>query len=327
MIQTKLIGYAIALAREGNFAKAADSLGLSQPSLSRNIAALEAQLGVKLFDRGPKGVVPTAYGQLLLERGEALIQTEESLLREIQLLGGIENGRLVVGAGPYAAEISVGKAVAKLVAAHPRLKVRVVTDGPEEIRQGLITRQIDVGVFESGPSRKDDPIHAEPLPTHSLCLFCRPGHPLTRVAQLTVEGILAYPLVTTLVRGDRAAVVMAAGIAAGRAVTAGTGRQTGDFEPAIHVNTLAIAAQIASESDAIYPGPLVAAASALNANRLVQLNFRIPALQTIYSVNYLRDRSRSPAASAFIDALHQVEADLKVMELAMESRQSTSSPY
>jgi DNA-binding transcriptional LysR family regulator len=320
MIQTKLIVCALALARHGHFAKAAESLGLSQPSLSRNIAMLEGQLGVKLFDRGTKGVEPTAYGLLLLERGEALIETEESLLREIQLMGGLESGRLVVGAGPYAAEISVGTAVARLVAAHPKLKVRVVTDGPEQIRHGLMARQIDVGVFESGMALKDDPLHAEPLPTHALRLYCRPDHPLTRIAPLTVAGILSYPLVTTLVRGDRAALVIAAGIAAGRAVTAGSGRHTGDFEPAIHVNTLAIASQIASESYAIYPGPLVLAASALKAKRLVQLDFRIPAMQTHYSVNYLRDRSRSPAASTFIDTLHRVENSLKAMELKLESR-------
>ena len=135
MIQTKLIGYAVALARHGNFAKAADSLGLSQPSLSRNIAALEAQVGVKLFDRGPKGVVPNAFGHVLLQRGETLIETEESLLRELQLLGGLEHGRLVIGAGPYPADISVGTTVARLVAAHPRLKIRVIIDGPEEIRR------------------------------------------------------------------------------------------------------------------------------------------------------------------------------------------------
>jgi DNA-binding transcriptional LysR family regulator len=322
MIQTKLIGYAVALARHGNFAKAADSLGLSQPSLSRNIAALEAQVGVKLFDRGPKGVVPNAYGQVLLQRGETLIETEESLLREIQLLGELEHGRLVIGSGPYSAEISVGTAVARLAAAHPRLKVRIITDGPEEIRQGLIARQIDVGVFDGGSPHRDDPLHIEPLPAHSISLFCRPDHPLTRESSLSVEKILAYPLVTTLLRGDRAMLVMAANISGGRAVTAGTGRYTGDFEPAIHVNTLSLASQIATQCDAVFPGPDAAVSPLLKSTQLVKLKFNIELMRTNYSIMYLKDRSPSPASLAFIELLRQVEAEQKAQEIAWESRRA-----
>jgi len=318
MIQTKLIGYAIALARHGNFAKAADSLGLSQPSLSRNIAALEAQVGVQLFDRGPRGVVPNAFGQVLLQRGEALIETEESLLREIQLLGELEHGRLVIGAGPYAAEISVGTSVARLAAAHPRLKIRVITDGPEEIYEGLIARRIDVGVFDGGTSLRDDPLHAEPLPDHAISLFCRPDHPLTRETQLSVEKILAYPLVTTLLRGDRAMLVMATNVSGGRAVTAGTGRFTGDFEPAIHVNTLSLASQIAMQSDAVFPGPLVMVKALLKAKQLVQLKFDLDVMRTNYSLMYLKDRSPSPAAGEFMRLLRLVEAERKSEEAPLE---------
>jgi DNA-binding transcriptional LysR family regulator len=317
MIQTKLIGYAVALARHGNFAKAADSVGLSQPSLSRNIAALEAQVGVKLFDRGPKGVAPNAFGKVLLQRGEMLMETEESLLREIQLLGALEHGRLVIGAGPYPAEISVGPAVARLVAAHPRLKIRVITDGPEEIRQGLIARQIDLGIFDGGAPHRDDPLHVEPLPEHAVGLYCRPDHPLTRETALSIEKILAYPLVTTLLRGDRAMLVMAANISGGRAVTAGTGRHTGDFEPAIHVNTLALASQIASNSDAIYPGPDVVVTPLLKAKQLVKLKFRIDVMRTSYSLMYLKDRLPSPASLAFINLLHLVETQQKAQETAI----------
>jgi DNA-binding transcriptional LysR family regulator len=325
MIQTKLIGYAVALARYGNFAKAAESLGLSQPSLSRNIAALEAQVGVKLFDRGPRGVVPNAYGQVLLQRGETLIETEESLLREIQLLGALEHGRLVIGAGPYPAEISVGEAVARLAAAYPRLKIRVVTDGPEEIRQGLIARQIDVGVFDTGAPLRDDPLLVVPLPQHTVSLFCRPDHPLTRETQLSVDKILAYPLVTTLLRGDRAMLVMATNISGGRAVTAGTGRHTGDFEPAIHVNTLSLAGQIASRSDAIYPGPDVVVAPLLKAKGLAKLDFRIDVMRTSYSLTHLKDRSPSPASKAFMEILRNVEAEQEALEAASDRKRGPAT--
>ena len=54
-IELRLIRYALALGEHGNYARAAEALKITQPSLSRSIASLEAQLGVPLFDRGPKG--------------------------------------------------------------------------------------------------------------------------------------------------------------------------------------------------------------------------------------------------------------------------------
>lgn len=75
-IELRLLRHALALARHGNFARAAGALNLTQPSMSRSIAALESLLGVPLFDRTNKGITPTAFGRILLECGEAVLQRE-----------------------------------------------------------------------------------------------------------------------------------------------------------------------------------------------------------------------------------------------------------
>ena len=72
MNDLRLIGLAVALSEHGNVRRAADALSLSQPSLSRGIAELERSFGVPLFDRTRKGVVPTAFGRVLLDKGSAL---------------------------------------------------------------------------------------------------------------------------------------------------------------------------------------------------------------------------------------------------------------
>ena len=92
MIEFRVLQHALALERHQNFARAAAALNLSQPSLSRSIAGLEQLLGVPLFDRGPKQVVPTVFGRILLERGAELLRGEGELRREIQLLAGLELG-------------------------------------------------------------------------------------------------------------------------------------------------------------------------------------------------------------------------------------------
>ncbi len=110
----QLYRQALVLARHGNYARAADALGIAQPNLTRSIAALERSLGVRLFDRGRSGAVPTAFGRILVERAEALLRTDADLRRELQLLAALATGTLTIACGPYAAEAAVGQAVARL---------------------------------------------------------------------------------------------------------------------------------------------------------------------------------------------------------------------
>jgi len=76
-----------------NFARAAEALGLTQPTLSRSIAALERDLGVRLFERSHKGATPTVFGRVLLERGAIVLEREAEVRREIQLLAGSRRDR------------------------------------------------------------------------------------------------------------------------------------------------------------------------------------------------------------------------------------------
>ena len=121
ILDIKLLRQMLSLAKHRNFARAAESLHISQPALSRSISNLEETLGVQLFDRTSGGVVPTAYGRLILERGREIVAKESELRREIRLMQGIEIGELAIGAGPFPFEISVGPAVSRLIATFPKL--------------------------------------------------------------------------------------------------------------------------------------------------------------------------------------------------------------
>ena len=69
---------ALAVAAHGSFARAARALGISQPALSRQIAGLEANLGIALFDRNRTGTVPTVFGRLVLERAAILLRNSNA---------------------------------------------------------------------------------------------------------------------------------------------------------------------------------------------------------------------------------------------------------
>jgi DNA-binding transcriptional LysR family regulator len=321
MIEFRLIQHALALARFRNFARAAEALHLTQPSLSRSIATLERSLGVQLFDRDKKGIRPTVFGELLLARGAALVGGEADLRREIQLLAGLEAGELAIGAGPYPAEISVSTAVIRLLRAHARLKVHVMSGEPDDIARKVLTGELDVGAVDPMDLVEAPRLVVERLAAHDLYLACRPGHPLAGAPDLTLAQILQFPLATTMFGGP------AAEAAAGYDLAGTRDPRTGNIAPAVHVNSLALARQIARDSDALFPATLSMLAEDIAAGRLVTLAFRIPVMRTTYCLVTLRDRSLSPAASAFIRHLRDVEAEIARSEAraAESTRRRTSS--
>src|SRR5215470_15796577 len=84
----------MAVAEHGNMAKAADSLAISRPVVSKTIAGLEHTLGVPLFDRSPQGVEPTLYGRALLKRSVAIFDDLRQSVREIEFLADPSTGEL-----------------------------------------------------------------------------------------------------------------------------------------------------------------------------------------------------------------------------------------
>jgi DNA-binding transcriptional LysR family regulator len=304
VIELRLLRHAVTLGRLRNFSRAAEALHLAQPSLSRSIASLEEALGVQLFDRGTKGVEPTAYGRLLLERGAALLAGEAELRRELELLAGLESGTLVVGAGPYAMEVSVGTALTRLLRAHPRLRVRAITASPEDVARKVLAGEVDVGVASATALGEAPQLQLEALPSHDVFFAVRPGHPLAGKSRLTLEDVLRFPLVSTLLAGESATAA---------AAYDGAGSidpDSGNFTPALHVDSLSLARRIARETDALFPGTRSMLAPDVEAKSLVTLDFHHPGMRTDYSLISLRDRSPSPAARVLIEAVREVEAEV-----------------
>ena len=323
MNELRLIGLAIALGRHGNFARAAEEIGISQPSLTRGIAALERSLGVPLFDRTRKGAIPTPFGRVLLDRGVSILRSDADLRREIQLLAGLEAGTLAIGAGPFAGEISVAKAIARVVSAHPRLQIKFIVAEPEQVLEDVLAGHIDVGVASTVGLEGDARLVAESLPPLPVYLACRPGHPLTRESRPTLAQALEYPLATTSLRGAQARLASSAGAARLRG-----GPGVTSFVPQILVNSLAHARLIARDSDALFAGTATLLAEDAAAGRLVKLDCRVPEMRTTYGVLYLRGRTLAPAAKLFIETLRAVELESARADVAFSAaaKEATKHP-
>lgn len=278
---------------------------MTQPSLTRGIAALERSLGVRLFERSRKGAIATAFGRVLIERADVLLRGHSDLRRELQLLAGLGEGALAIGAGPYAAETSVAQALGRLIGQHPGLKLECLVAQPERVAQEVLAGRLDVGVASILGLDRERALVIEKLPPLRIYLACRPGHPLTREIQPSLKRVLEFPLATVLLRGAQAELVRT-----GDASKAHSDIPDSEFLPQITVNSLAMARIIARGSDAIVPGTATHLADDVAAGRLVRLPVESPSLLSPYGIFYRRDRPLAPAASAFIEILRLVEAQV-----------------
>lgn len=182
------------LARQSNFAKAAQELNISQPALSRSISSLEKQLGVQLFDRSNRDVVCTIFGKHLLQRGKPVLQEMQLLKRDLHLLQSMESGELVIGSGPFPAEISLGRAVACFSKTYPKVNVRIILDRTPNLLTRLHRRELDIFVADTRVISDTSDLDITPLPQQQGYFCCRHSHPLTQKKQLEMKDIFTYPL-------------------------------------------------------------------------------------------------------------------------------------
>jgi DNA-binding transcriptional LysR family regulator len=310
MNDLRLIRLAIALGQHGSFARAAEALDLSQPSVSRGIAELEHSLGVRLFDRSHKQVLPTAFGRVLLERGAGVLNGAADLRSEIRLLAGLEKGTLSIGAGPFPGETTVPRALAELVRAHPGLQVQLTLMDPQQVALEVLAGRLEVGVADVRGLEREAGLVVEPLPPLRTWLACRAGHPLARAgAAVTLNQALEYPLATTLLRGDATALAPR-----GRAALSAGRYGEARAAPQITLNSLAAARLIAQHSDTLCIVTADCLPDDTAAGRLVRLPLDLPLLRTHYGVLTLAGRSLAPAAPIFIAHLRRIVAQARCAE-------------
>ena len=308
MLDLRLLHQAITLASYRNYARAAQALQMTQPALSRSIAGLESRLGEKLFNRTPHGVDPTAFGELLISRGRALLDGASELEREFNLMRGLEIGHLRVGVGAYPAQMSVGKAIGALLGRHPHLQIEVMTDDLRAIIGAVLAAKLDLAVIELSLVAGEPRLAVEPLPAHPGHFFCRAGHPLLVEGDPRLERILTFPLVGTRMPPRVAKAFL------DLARTGAIDRDTGDYLPPIKVDSIRMVKDVVLASDAVAVAPIPFIADEVALGTLVPLPARASWMQTAYGFVWRRGTTASPAAGAFMDAVRRVEDEVVAAE-------------
>jgi DNA-binding transcriptional LysR family regulator len=146
MLDVRRLGVLRAVARHGSFSAAAHSLGYTQPAVSRQIAVLEAELGMTLVRRVPHGAVLTDAGQLLAERAEGILARLSDIELELQALAGLEGGRLRLASFASAAASIVPLAIAKFRRQYPAIELTVEIADPVASLPRLRAGELDIAL-------------------------------------------------------------------------------------------------------------------------------------------------------------------------------------
>lgn len=288
----------LAVAQLGGVQKAAESLSITQPAVSKTIAELEGILGVKLFERGRHGALPTREGQLFMPHASACVS---ALRQGVDLLAGAGSAAaatLEVGILPTVAAALVPPVLKRIEALWPRVIVRLATGANPELLE-----QLKAGAIEFAVGRLADPermvgLSFEQLFTEPLIAVVRAGHPLAQRGGpgLPATALSDFPLVLppfgTLIRQSADSLLNAWGV-----------QPLSSFVEVLSVST---GRALTLENDAVWFVPSSAVEYELAHGMLVRLP--LPFAGTSEPVGLIRrsDTQPSPVGQAFIETVREV---------------------
>ena len=191
----RILHYFVTIAQEKNITRAAERLLITQPTLSRQLKELEEELGVSLFHRANREMILTEDGQYLYNRAQEILQlvskTEENLTRKGEI-----GGDLYIGTAETASFDLIADACHSLLEIYPQIRLNFYDDHADSLYEKLDKGTLDFAlVFSPTIPAKYKTIQ---LPHRDRWGVLVPNnHPLTKLEQVTVEDIVAYPLLVS----------------------------------------------------------------------------------------------------------------------------------
>ncbi|MEU5526383.1 LysR family transcriptional regulator [Micromonospora chersina] len=167
-MQLHQLRYFVAVAEVRHFTQAADLVGITQPSLSKQIHALETDLGAPLFERVRGNITLTAAGEVLLPLAKRILADVDTATREVQELVGLRRGRVRLGATPSLATSLAPPVLRRFRDAHPTVDLRVEEGGSQDLVRDLLRGDLDLALIIEPSTGTDPGLRADPILRESL---------------------------------------------------------------------------------------------------------------------------------------------------------------
>ena len=193
-MELRLLRYFLTIAREQSFTKAAEQLHITQPTLSRQMAAFEEDLGITLFIRNGKKISLTDEGILLKRRALEILNLEERTLEELKGKEEAVGGTITIGCGEFAAVETLAKICKTYKEKYPLVQIVLHTATADAVYEMMNKGLVDIALF------------LEPVDTEGLdyiritdcdhwCVGMRPDDPLAEKEFIKKEDLIGKPLI------------------------------------------------------------------------------------------------------------------------------------
>ena len=195
-MELRVLRYFLAVCKEGPMSKAADVLHVTQPTLSRQIADLERELGCELLERHSRSVTPTERGLYLRRRAEELVGLADQTVADLARNEDIVEGDVWIGAGESEAMRVIADRIRAFRELYPRVRFHIHSGDAADVVERLEHGTVDFAVLMSYPEidRYD---HVRLAPTDAWGVLMPEGDPLAQKETVSPADLAGLPLIAS----------------------------------------------------------------------------------------------------------------------------------
>ena len=193
-MELRVLRYFLTVAKEQSFTKAAEQLHITQPTLSRQLAALEKELGTLLFHRNGRNITLTNEGLLLKRRALEIIDLEDKIIDEFHENDEVVEGIISIGCGEFAAVEILAKICESYKKKYPLVQISLHTGTADVIYEMMNKGLVDIGLFLE-PVNTDGLDYIRMQDSDHWVVGMRPDDPLAQKEYIRKEDLLNVPLI------------------------------------------------------------------------------------------------------------------------------------
>lgn len=288
-MELRHLHYFITMCQELHFTRASEKLGISQPTLSQQIRALEQETNTLLFDRVGKKVIVTEAGKILYRHTLRIFDELEQAQTAIRELKGLEQGEIRIGCSGNHMLVS---SIISFHQSYPGININAAELSTEETRQALLDNRLDLGVVFLPV--EGEQLESIPLHTEKLCLAVPEHHALAKQPEIELEQLRKMPM--ALLPGK---------FLVRQLIDKATKSKGFRFQPILEMSTLESLLELVSRNVALTILPETYL-SGIERRKMRSVTIVNPTPQRVVGIVYRNDTFISSAVKAFIEYLRQV---------------------
>lgn len=296
-LKTHQLVLLVQLDEERRLARAAETVGLTQPAASKLLRQIETALDVKLFERHARGLVPTCYGEILIRHARQALSELRLAQEEVAALRAGRSGRAAVGTITDPATDLVPYAIAKVKERYPHTIVNVEIEASRPLVSRLLEGRLDLVVARLLDAQTADELCYEPLAADEPhAVIASATHPLAGRDDVDLEDLVGYPWILppcgSLVREKLIAMFLQEGLA-----------QPSNI---VEATSLPVLTTLLAQSDRVVALPENTGRSYCEARNLTALMRNLPLGLGGFGLITRRSCQLSPAAQLMCEALREL---------------------